>query len=73
LIYWKPRTPGLRHKITLDYEALGLHAGAPHPSLSTPVHKSGGRNNTGRITTRHRGGGDPKVRGGRHAMSCDEL
>lgn len=61
LIFWKPRTPGLRHKITLDYEALGVYTGEPHPGLSAPIHKSGGRNATGRITCRHRGGGDPKV------------
>ncbi|KAG2496366.1 hypothetical protein HYH03_005595 [Edaphochlamys debaryana] len=61
LIYWKPRTPGLRHKISIDYESLGIYTGPPVPSLSTPVHKTGGRNITGRITCRHRGGGDLKV------------
>ncbi|KXZ53664.1 hypothetical protein GPECTOR_6g581 [Gonium pectorale] len=61
LIYWKPRTPGLRHKISIDYDALGVYTGPPVPSLSVPVHKTGGRNMTGRITTRHRGGGDPKT------------
>ncbi|GLI67301.1 hypothetical protein VaNZ11_011487 [Volvox africanus] len=61
LIYWKPTTPGLRHKITIDYEALGVYTGPPTAALSRHVEKTGGRNHTGRITTRHRGGGPPKV------------
>jgi ribosomal protein L2 len=61
LIYWKPTTPGLRHKITIDYEALGVYTGPPTAALSRQVAKTGGRNDTGRITTRHRGGGPPKV------------
>lgn len=61
LIYWKPRTPGLRHKISIDYNGLGVYTGTPFPALSLPVHKSGGRNETGRITVRHRGGGDEKL------------
>lgn len=61
LVYWKPRTPGLRHKISIDYDALGIYTGAPHQELAQLAQRSGGRNNHGRITTRHRGGGDPKV------------
>jgi large subunit ribosomal protein L2 len=34
-----------------------LHKGGPHDALTTTLSKSGGRNNQGRITTRHRGGG----------------
>ena len=34
-----------------------LHKGGPHEPLVEPKTKSGGRNNKGRITTRHRGGG----------------
>jgi large subunit ribosomal protein L2 len=34
-----------------------LHKGAPHEPLLEPVRKRGGRNNQGRITTRHQGGG----------------
>jgi large subunit ribosomal protein L2 len=34
-----------------------LHKGAPHAPLVEKKSKSGGRNNNGRITTRHRGGG----------------
>jgi len=35
----------------------GLHRGSPHEPLLAKKTKSGGRNNLGRITTRHRGGG----------------
>jgi large subunit ribosomal protein L2 len=34
-----------------------LHKGEPHEALTTVLSKTGGRNNQGRITTRHRGGG----------------
>ena len=34
-----------------------LYKGRPHEPLVAPKSKSGGRNNLGRITTRHRGGG----------------
>jgi large subunit ribosomal protein L2 len=34
----------------------GLHKGPPHESLIAPLAKRGGRNNQGRITTRHQGG-----------------
>ncbi len=34
-----------------------LHKGSPYRGLTEPNSKSGGRNNAGRITTRHRGGG----------------
>nr|8A22_Aa Chain Aa, uL2m [Polytomella magna]8APN_Aa Chain Aa, uL2m [Polytomella magna]8APO_Aa Chain Aa, uL2m [Polytomella magna] len=61
LVYWKPRTPGLRHKISIDYDFLGVYTGAPHKDLSAAVPKLSGRNNHGRITARHRGGGMKKV------------
>jgi len=35
----------------------GLHKGKPHAALLAPKSSTGGRNNAGRITTRHRGGG----------------
>ncbi len=37
--------------------AQGLHKGAPHAPLIAPLAKTGGRNNVGRVATRHRGGG----------------
>ena len=35
----------------------GLHKGSPLPALTEAQNKTGGRNNNGRITTRHKGGG----------------
>lgn len=51
----KPRSPGRR--FVVGVETPGLHKGAPHGPLLEKKSKSGGRNNHGRITTRHRGGG----------------
>ncbi|MEW5302464.1 MAG: hypothetical protein WDW36_005246 [Sanguina aurantia] len=62
LIYWKPRTPGQRHKISIDFVKLGVYTGPPHKDLSAAVAKTGGRDGkTGRITCRGKGGGDAKV------------
>ncbi|ESK94150.1 mitochondrial ribosomal protein subunit l2 [Moniliophthora roreri MCA 2997] len=52
---YKPYTPGLRHlKRPLT---PWLYEGKPVRLLTIPKRKKGGRNNTGRITVRHRGGG----------------
>ena len=51
----KPTSPGRRHVVSVVTE--GLHKGAPHKPLLEKQSKSGGRNNNGRITTRHIGGG----------------
>ena len=51
----KPTSAGRRHVVSVVHE--GLHKGAPYAPLLAPKSKSGGRNNAGRITTRHRGGG----------------
>jgi len=51
----KPTSPGRRFVVAVTN--ADLHKGAPHSALLAPKAKSGGRNNTGRITTRHRGGG----------------
>ncbi len=54
---WKPRTPGLRNKRLVKTD--DLYQGPPIGSLISRVHKTGGRCRvTGRITSRHRGGGD---------------
>ena len=51
----KPTSPGRRGVVSVV--TPGLHKGAPHgPLLERQVNK-GGRNNTGRITVRHQGGG----------------
>ncbi len=51
----KPTSPGRRFVVTVVNP--DLHKGAPHKPLLKGLSKSGGRNNHGRITTRHRGGG----------------
>ncbi len=51
----KPVTPGSRFASRPDF--ADLTADKPEKSLTTALRKSGGRNNTGRITIRHRGGG----------------
>ncbi len=51
----RPISPGRR--FTVNVKTPVLHKGDPHSPLLTKLSKSGGRNNQGRITTRHRGGG----------------
>lgn len=51
----KPTSPGRRFVVQVKSE--GLHKGAPHGPLLAKKTKNGGRNNQGRITTRHKGGG----------------
>ncbi len=51
----KPTSPGRR--FVVQVKTPGLHKGEPHAPLVAKKSKSGGRNNQGRITTRHRGGG----------------
>ncbi|MFP4527565.1 MAG: 50S ribosomal protein L2 [Candidatus Kapaibacterium sp.] len=51
----KPITPGTRFYSISKFD--GISKEGPHKPLLKPLKKSGGRNNTGRITSRHRGGG----------------
>ena len=51
----KPTSPGRRHVVSVV--TPDLHKGAPYAPLLEKKSKSGGRNNNGRITTRHVGGG----------------
>jgi large subunit ribosomal protein L2 len=52
---YRPTSPGLRHLIQVDRSQLWK--GAPVKMLTEGKSKTGGRNNDGRITTRHIGGG----------------
>jgi len=52
---FKPTSEGRRFMTVSDFEELT--ASEPERSLLAPLHKTGGRNVNGRITTRHRGGG----------------
>jgi large subunit ribosomal protein L2 len=51
----KPTSPGRRFVVKVTEPEL--HKGGPYAPLVEKKTKNGGRNNTGRITTRHRGGG----------------
>jgi large subunit ribosomal protein L2 len=51
----RPITPGTRHYSVSTFTEVTTDR--PEKSLTEPLKKSGGRNNTGRITSRHRGGG----------------
>ena len=52
---YKPTSPGRRDTVADDYK--DLTKSKPEKSLLAPVKKTGGRNNRGRVTVRHRGGG----------------
>ncbi len=51
----KPTSPGRRGVVQVKHDHL--HKGEPWAALTEKKSRTGGRNNTGRITTRHRGGG----------------
>ncbi len=53
---YKPTTPGRRSMTVMDYSELSKVA--PEKSLLEPIKKNAGRNSYGRITVRHRGGGN---------------
>jgi large subunit ribosomal protein L2 len=55
LVKTKPTSPARRHLVKVVNSEL--HKGEPYAPLLEKKSKSGGRNNTGRITTRHIGGG----------------
>ena len=52
---FRPITPGQRHKVLTDFDSIT--ASKPEKSLLAPMKKSGGRNNTGKMTMRQIGGG----------------
>jgi large subunit ribosomal protein L2 len=52
---FKPNTPSNRYKEWNSFDELTKHT--PERALTVALRKSGGRNNTGRITCRHIGGG----------------
>ncbi|MGH8539951.1 MAG: 50S ribosomal protein L2 [Stenotrophobium sp.] len=55
LIQMKPTSPGRRHQVKVA--TPGLHKGDPYFPLVEKQSSSGGRNNNGHMTTRHKGGG----------------
>ena len=54
----KPTSAGRRFVVQVN--TPGLHKGGPYKPLLSDKKRTGGRNNVGRITTRHRGGGHKK-------------
>src|SRR6187549_1231690 len=56
---YKPTTPGRRGSSVADF--VEITRSTPEKSLVRPLTKSGGRNNNGRITTRHIGGGHKRA------------
>jgi large subunit ribosomal protein L2 len=55
---YKPTSPGRRTMSVSSFEEVTKTR--PEKSLTEPLTKKGGRNNTGRITTRHQGGGNKR-------------
>lgn len=56
---YKPVTPGLRQLVLVDHKEL--HKGKPFKPLTVGLTSTGGRNNLGRVTIRHRGGGHKRT------------
>ena len=56
---FNPTSPGQRSLVIVDRS--GLHKGKPVKGLTEGLTKKGGRNNTGRITARRRGGGHKRT------------
>lgn len=57
---YKPTTPGRRGMSVVTYRGV-LTASEPHKALTKGRKRAVGRNNVGRITTRHKGGGHKRL------------
>ncbi|OCN03489.1 50S ribosomal protein L2 [Erysipelotrichaceae bacterium MTC7] len=57
--FYKPTTPGRRGMTSLTFEEITKTT--PEKSLTEKLGKNSGRNNQGRITTRHKGGGHKRL------------
>ena len=55
---FKPTTPGQRHKVAITFEEIT--ASKPEKSLLAKKNRSGGRNDTGKMTIENIGGGHKK-------------
>ncbi len=56
---FKPTTPSRRHMTVNGFDGIDKHA-KPEASLTEVLKKNAGRNSYGRITVRHRGGGEKR-------------
>lgn len=54
---YKPTSTGRRFQSVSRFDELSNTTSGPESRLLAPLHKHGGRNNRGRLTVRHRGGG----------------
>ena len=52
---FKPYTPGRRQMTVSSFDEITTNR--PEKSLLAPIHNHGGRNNSGKTTVRHQGGG----------------
>lgn len=58
---YKPKTPGLRGTVLPLYRNLLSQGNKPHSALTSGRKRDVGRNNFGRITVRHKGGGHKRL------------
>ena len=56
---YKPVTPGQRFKVISAFDDITTNK--PEKSLLCPKHRTGGRNNSGKMTVRYRGGGHKQM------------
>ena len=56
---YNPTTPSRRNMVTINYREV-LTESTPFKALTKGGKRSMGRNNQGRITTRHKGGGNKR-------------
>jgi large subunit ribosomal protein L2 len=59
--FYKPTSAGRRFASVSDFSELTDKNKKPEKSLTAPLKKTGGRNNHGFITCRHRGGGHKRI------------
>lgn len=59
--FYKPTTPGRRNASVSDFSEITDRKKRPERSLVVRYRKKGGRNNQGKITCRHRGGGHKRL------------
>ncbi len=61
LRFYKPTSPGRRGASVLDFAEITDKKKRPEKALTVRITRTGGRNNQGKITSRHRGGGFRKL------------
>lgn len=59
IVQYRPTSPGRRFRTGFDFSEITKDR--PEKGLVEPLRKSGGRNNRGRVTVRHRGGGHKRL------------